>query len=88
MKEWQLQQAKAKFSEIDELALKGEVQLITRHGKRAVVVISYDNYWQLKQESTTLLDVFSAHLVWIEMSYLCSVTGQRLNQLARVTFDL
>lgn len=36
---WQLQEAKNKLSELVEVALHGEPQLITRHGVEAVVVL-------------------------------------------------
>lgn len=45
---WQLQEAKAKFSEVFELALKGEPQTVTRRGKDAVVVVSRDQYTSLR----------------------------------------
>ncbi len=45
---WQLQEAKAKFSEVFDLATKGEPQIVTRHGKDAVVVVSRDQYNALR----------------------------------------
>lgn len=45
---WQLQEAKARFSEVFDLALKGEPQTVTRRGKDAVVVISRDHYQSLR----------------------------------------
>lgn len=39
---WPLQDAKAKFSEVVQRALDGEPQCITRQGKDAVVIVSYD----------------------------------------------
>lgn len=39
---WQLQDAKAQLSELVQRALDGEPQCVTRHGKDAVIVISYD----------------------------------------------
>lgn len=38
---WSLQDAKAKFSEVVQRALDGEPQRISRHGKDAVVIVSY-----------------------------------------------
>lgn len=37
---WSLQDAKNGFSSVVEAALAGEPQLVTRHGKPAVVVVS------------------------------------------------
>ena len=41
---WALQDAKNKFSSVANIAWSGEPQLVTRHGKPLVVVISYDLY--------------------------------------------
>lgn len=51
MKTWQLQEAKAKFSEVVNCACNGEPQLVTRNGKPAVYVISTDEY---KKRKTSL----------------------------------
>jgi prevent-host-death family protein len=39
---WALQDAKAKFSEVVQRALDGEPQCISRQGKDAVIIVSYD----------------------------------------------
>ncbi len=44
---WQLQDAKAKFSFLVEQAQNGEVQVVTKHGKEAVVLMSVDQYNQI-----------------------------------------
>lgn len=41
---WKLQDAKAKFSQLVDKALKEEPQYVTRHGRNAVVVISVEDY--------------------------------------------
>jgi len=41
-KTWQLQEAKARFSKLVEEALKGEPQLVTRRGRKAVVVLDWE----------------------------------------------
>ena len=41
---WALQDAKNKFSSVANIASNGEPQLVTRHGKPLVVVISYGLY--------------------------------------------
>ena len=38
--EWQLQQAKQRFSEVVRRALKEGPQVVTRHGREVVVVVS------------------------------------------------
>ncbi|MGL4609790.1 MAG: type II toxin-antitoxin system Phd/YefM family antitoxin [Trueperaceae bacterium] len=54
MKEWQLQETKAKFSEIVDRALKGEKQVVTKRGEKAVVVMAYDEYGNLENKNKTL----------------------------------
>ena len=56
-KTWQLQDAKSHFSEVIERAKQGEVQIITKYGKKTAVIISYDNYLKYKQENKSLLDI-------------------------------
>jgi antitoxin Phd len=45
--QWQLQDAKARFSEVFRLARSRGPQRITKHGKEAVVVIPTEQYEQL-----------------------------------------
>ncbi len=49
MKAWQVQAAKQRFSELVQRALDEGPQLVTRHGKAAVVVIAADVYRKLAQ---------------------------------------
>lgn len=44
---WQLQDAKSKFSEVVERALAQGVQIITRRGRKTVVVMPYAEYERL-----------------------------------------
>ena len=41
---WQLQEAKAKFSEVVQKAIEEGPQTVTRHGHDAVVVISVEDF--------------------------------------------
>lgn len=41
---WQLQEAKSRFSELVNRALEGKAQIITRRGKKVVVVLAYEEY--------------------------------------------
>lgn len=41
---WQLQEAKSKFSELVERTLSDGAQIVTRHGKKTIVVIPFDEY--------------------------------------------
>lgn len=44
---WQLQDAKSKFSEVVERALERGTQVVTRHGKKVVVILPFDEYERL-----------------------------------------
>jgi prevent-host-death family protein len=55
---WQLQEAKNKLSEVINHAIQEGPQEITRHGKRAVVVLSVDDYQSLQHQTTSLVDFF------------------------------
>lgn len=55
---WQLQDAKNKFSNLVEIVQKKGPQIVTKHGKEAVVVISISEYRQLTKPKTTLVEFF------------------------------
>jgi antitoxin Phd len=46
---WSLQDAKNRFSTVVDAALAGEPQLVTRHGKPAVVVVAAETFERLHQ---------------------------------------
>lgn len=49
MTEWQLQDAKNRFSAVVREAVAGNPQRVTRHGKPAVVVVAVDEYDRLRR---------------------------------------
>jgi prevent-host-death family protein len=51
---WQLQEAKSKFSEVVDRALAQGVQIVTRRGKRAVVVMPFEEYERLTHQTGSL----------------------------------
>ena len=51
MPSWQVQDAKARFSEFLETALKEGPQIVTRRGVETAVVLSIEEYRRLKQAS-------------------------------------
>jgi len=51
---WQLQEAKNKFSNLVECAQNDGPQIVTKHGKAAVVIISADDYRKLARPKTNL----------------------------------
>jgi prevent-host-death family protein len=55
--EWQLQTAKNKFSEVVNLALAGEAQLVKRHGKPAVYIVSSEQFDHLNSNQGNLKEL-------------------------------
>lgn len=61
--QWQLQDAKAQFSQVVEAALQGEPQHVTRRGQEAVVVLSEASYRALRKGTRASGRGFVAHLL-------------------------
>lgn len=53
---WQLQAAKQRFSELVERARHEGPQVVTKHGKEAVVVVSVEEYRRLRGGSPNLVE--------------------------------
>ena len=54
---WQLQQAKARFSEVVQRAIEDGPQTVTRRGKPAVVVVAADEFEQMQERTPTLKEL-------------------------------
>jgi len=66
--EWQLHEAKNRFSEVVERAIKKGPQTITRRGRRAVFVVSAKDFQKLSEPSTSLVDFLrSSPLAGVEL---------------------
>jgi prevent-host-death family protein len=62
-KEWQLQEAKAHFSEVFRLAREHGPQRVTKHGREAVVVLPAEEYARLTRSEArkgSLAEFFAA----------------------------
>ena len=55
---WQIQEAKNKFSEVVDEAIKRGPQIITKRGVEAVIVLSYDEYRAVMLNKKKLSDFF------------------------------
>jgi prevent-host-death family protein len=55
--QWQVQEAKAKFSQLVQKAIEEGPQTVTRHGKEVAVVLSADEYKKLQARRPSLLEV-------------------------------
>ena len=60
MATWQVQEAKARFSELVERAQHEGPQTITRHGKASAVVLSVAEYDSLRRHRPSLIDYLKA----------------------------
>ncbi len=54
---WQLQAAKQHFSELVERARNEGPQVVTKHGKDAVVVVSAEQYQRLRGDGPNLIEI-------------------------------
>jgi len=57
MREWALQDAKARLSEVVRLAMEQEPQEITLRGEPAVVVLSVEDYRRLAQPKQSFVEL-------------------------------
>jgi len=53
---WQLQAAKQRFSELVERARHEGPQVVTKHGKETVVVVSIEEYRRLRGRDPSLVE--------------------------------
>jgi antitoxin Phd len=60
---WQLQTAKTQFSQVVDAAMRGEPQVVTRHGKQAVVVIAISEFEQYQAHKQIKQPSFIDHLL-------------------------
>lgn len=60
MVSWQLQTAKQHFSELVERARRDGPQIVTKHGKEAVVVVSAEDYRRLRGGGASLVEFIRA----------------------------
>jgi prevent-host-death family protein len=60
MRTWQLQEAKARFSELVREAERGQVQLVSKHGVPCVVVVDVETYERLTTQGRSLVDALLA----------------------------
>jgi antitoxin Phd len=60
---WSLQDAKNRFSAVVDAASRGKPQLVTKHGKPAVVVVAADEYARLRRLERLTAPTFVDHLL-------------------------
>ena len=60
---WSLQDAKNRFSAVVDAASHGKPQVVTKHGKPAVVVVAATEYARLRHLERLEAPSFAAHLL-------------------------
>lgn len=75
---WQLQEAKSRFSELVETAIRKGAQTVTKHGKPAVVIISAEEYQRSLAPRKSLAAALRACPV-----DLAPLLGERRKRIAR-----
>ena len=56
---WQIKDARANFSTLVDKAISDGPQIVTRNGKKAVVVMSIDEWMRRERRSGDLVDFFA-----------------------------
>jgi antitoxin Phd len=80
---WQIQDAKNQLSEVIARALKQGPQVITRHGRKTVVVVSYAEYKSLQKTQVKFSEFFrSSPLAGVDLDLM------RDKSLPRKSLDL
>jgi prevent-host-death family protein len=75
---WQLQEAKNKFSEVVEEAVKDGPQVVTKRGVETVVILSYSEYVELTAPQQRLSAFFrESPLVEVELDLRRDTSGLR-----------
>lgn len=62
--EWQLQDAKNRFSELVQRARKEGPQVVTLRGERAVIVVSAETYDELMEKRSLLVEHLLSGPAW------------------------
>jgi prevent-host-death family protein len=83
--DWQLQDAKNRFSQVVRAAREGVPQWVTVHGKRAVVVLSSDEYEALAQKAAPVASVGKP--VKPAPSFLEQLRGDSAGQITDAKMD-
>ena len=77
---WQIQEAKNKFSEVVNEAIKHGPQIITKRGVEAVIVLSYAEYRKVMLNQKRLSDFFrESPLAEVDLDLRRERSGLRAN---------
>jgi len=77
---WQLQEAKNKFSEVVEEAIRHGPQVITKRGVETAIVLSYAEYRKLTLNQKKLSDFFrESPLAEVDLDLTRDTSGRRFD---------
>lgn len=77
MRIWQLQEAKAKFSELVKLT-KHEPQIVSIRGKEEVIVLSIEEYNSLKGDKPSLVELLQhSPLKKVDIEFIRDTSSMR-----------
>ena len=79
---WPLQDAKNRFSEVVEQALKAGPQTVTRRGKEAVVILSVRDYRKMRRPDSDLVSFLRRSPLYgvdLELERLEDDTGREVD---------
>ena len=80
MNTWQIQEAKARFSELIDKAEQDGPQLITRHGKNKAVLLDFATYERLSRRKPALVDILMSGPKFDEFEIIRSKdTGRKVD---------
>ncbi|MGL5836512.1 MAG: type II toxin-antitoxin system Phd/YefM family antitoxin [Waterburya sp.] len=82
LNQWQLQEAKNKFSQVVKQAQQGKPQYITVHGKPTAVVVSIEDYQKLNLSQTSLSEALMTPIIEQDLDFSRSQDTGR-----DITFD-
>jgi prevent-host-death family protein len=77
---WNLQDAKARLSELVDRARGGEVQIILRRGQRAAVLIGYDAYQRAAGPAQSMLS-FLQHAPIADLKFEVLRTTEKMRDI-------
>jgi antitoxin Phd len=69
LNQWQLQEAKNKFSQVVKQAQQGKPQYITVHGKPTAVVVSIEDYQKLNLPQTSLSEALMTPIIEQDLDF-------------------
>jgi len=79
---WQLQDAKSKFSELINRTLDQGTQIVTRHGKKTVVILRIEDFERLTKHDVPLSRfLLNSPLIGMDLTIIRDKTPARIVEI-------